>query len=60
MQIDQKSVFLNVPFDKRYEPIFLGLVTGLVSLGLKPRSVIEIPDSGEGRMKRLFVTTQDD
>lgn len=51
---DPLSVFLNVPFDPEYEPIFLALIVGLVTLGLKPRSVIEIPDGGQGRMERLF------
>lgn len=54
LKIDPKSVFLNVPFDKKYEQIFIGIVVGLVTLGLKPRSVIEIPEQGQGRMDRLF------
>jgi len=53
-RVDPLSVFLNVPFDEKHEPIFLGMVVGLVSLGLKPRSVIEIPETGWGRMARLF------
>jgi hypothetical protein len=48
------SVFLNVPFDKRYEPLFVALIAGLVAIGRKPRCVLEIPDAGEGRRKRLL------
>jgi hypothetical protein len=54
LRVDPRSVFLNFPFDRSYEPVFIGLVAGLVALGLKPRSVIEIPEQGEGRMRRLF------
>ena len=51
---DPTSVFLNVPFDQSYEPVFLGLLASLVSLGLKPRSVIEIVDFGQGRIERII------
>jgi len=27
------DVFINVPFDSQYEPLFLALIAGLVSLG---------------------------
>jgi hypothetical protein len=50
----RRSVFLNVPFDKRYEPLFTALIAGLVAIGRKPRCVLEIPDAGEGRRKRLL------
>lgn len=48
------DVFLNVPFDKKQEPVFVGMVIGLVTVGLRPRCVIEIAETGEGRMDRLF------
>jgi hypothetical protein len=51
--LGDRSVFLNVPFDKKYEPIFIALVGGLVALGRKPHCVLEIPDSGRGRLDRL-------
>jgi hypothetical protein len=53
-EIDEQAVFLNFPFNRSYEPVFLGIVAGLVSLQLKPRCVIEIPDLGQGRMDRLY------
>jgi predicted RNase H-like HicB family nuclease len=46
-------VFLNVPFDSEYEPLFLALIAGLVRLGLRPRSVLEIPTQKD-RVKRLL------
>jgi hypothetical protein len=51
---DTNAVFLNLPFERNYEPIFVGFVVGLVTLGLVPRSVIELDEDGDGRMGRLF------
>ena len=39
------DVFINLPFDSDYEPLFLAIIAGLVSLGLNPRSVIQIVPS---------------
>ncbi len=52
--IDERAVFLNFPFNRSYEPVFLGIVAALISLDLKPRCVIEVPDHGQGRMDRLY------
>jgi hypothetical protein len=46
------DVFINVPFDTRYEALFLALIAGLVSLGLNPRSVVQIGASTD-RLRRL-------
>ena len=51
---DPQSVFLNVPFDRSYEKIFIALIAALVSLGRVPHSVLEIPDMGQGRMSRIL------
>jgi hypothetical protein len=37
-----KDVFVNVPFDEAYEPLFIALIAGLTRMGLTPRSVLEI------------------
>ena len=39
-----RQVFINCPFDLPYEPLFLALVSGIVSLGCQPRCVLEVPD----------------
>jgi hypothetical protein len=52
-RIDEKSVFLNVPFDRTYEPLFVALIAVLISIGRKPRCVLEIPDLGVGRLARI-------
>lgn len=51
---DAESVFLNVPFDRGYEPLFVTLVGTLVFLGQKPRCVLEIQETGQGRLTRIF------
>jgi hypothetical protein len=47
------SVFINVPFDKSRIPIYLGLISGIVALGLTPRCVLEIPPTRD-RLRRLY------
>lgn len=42
----EKSVFINCPFDKRYEPLFQALVFTIYFLGFKPRCSKEIEDGG--------------
>lgn len=50
---DDRSVFLNVPFDAAYEDCFLALLASLTGLGLRPRSVLEVPPS-QDRLRRLY------
>jgi hypothetical protein len=51
---DRHSVFLNVPFDADYEPLFVALIVALIALGRKPRCVLELPEQGQGRHSRLI------
>jgi hypothetical protein len=51
---DPQSVFLNVPFDPVYEPCFVTLVATLISLGQTPRCVLEVRETGQGRLTRIF------
>jgi hypothetical protein len=51
---DPGSVFLNVPFDRGYEPFFVTLVSALVSLGQTPRCVLEVRERGQGRLARIY------
>jgi hypothetical protein len=53
-KVDSKSVFLNVPFDAGYETLFVTLVGSLIFLGQKPRCVLEVRESGDGRLRRIF------
>jgi hypothetical protein len=51
---DRLSVFLNVPFDSDYEPLFVALIAAIVAIGRRPRCVLEIPEQGQGRLRRLI------
>lgn len=46
-------VFLNIPYDERFEPLCLAYIAGLCGFGLIPRAVLEIPES-ERRLDRIF------
>lgn len=51
---DPHAVFLNTPYDSRYQPLFVTLVGALICLGQKPRCVLEIRERGQGRLARIF------
>jgi hypothetical protein len=53
-EASRRSVFLNVPFDESYEPLFVALISALVALGRTPRSVLEVPEQGDGRLVRIL------
>ncbi len=46
------NVFLNVPFDREYEPLYVAQIAALTAFGSTPRSVLEIPPH-RGRLERL-------
>lgn len=48
-----RDVFLNFPFDRRYENLYLALIAGVTALGLKPRCVLEIKPTTD-RLNRLL------
>jgi hypothetical protein len=50
----REEVFLNLPFDRRYERLFVAQIAALFSLGLVPRSVLEVAECGQGRFARLI------
>ncbi len=48
-----QRVFLNVPYDNKYEPLFVALVGGLVALGRTPSCALQVADAGDGRLSRI-------
>jgi len=52
--VEARSVFINAPFDSRYEPLFVTLIGTLVFLGQSPHSVLEVREAGQGRLTRIF------
>lgn len=47
-------MFLNVPYDRPYERLFVAFVAGLTVLGLRPRCLLEIVERCEGRLQRIL------
>jgi hypothetical protein len=48
------SVFLNVPFDRRYSRIFNSLVFVVHDCGFVARSALEVEDSGRVRVEKIL------
>jgi hypothetical protein len=55
---DADGVFINVPFDPGYEPLFVTLIGTLVFLGQQPRCVLEVREKGDGRLTRIVELMQ--
>lgn len=47
------SVFLNIPYDREYQDLYLALIAGCCALHLNPRATLEIA-SGERRLERIY------
>ncbi|HEV2721955.1 MAG TPA: hypothetical protein VG323_18185 [Thermoanaerobaculia bacterium] len=52
--VDPTGVFINAPFDRRYEPLFVTLVGVLTFIEYKPHCVLEVRETGEGRLQRIY------
>lgn len=51
------EVFLNLPYDLRFENLFLAYVCAAQGLGLRLRATLEIP-GGTRRLDRIFRLVQ--
>lgn len=49
----RESVFLNVPYDARFENLLLAYIVGISAFGFTPRATLEIP-FGERRLDRIL------
>lgn len=49
----QQAVFLNIPYDQKFQPLYLAYIVGLVQLGLVPRLTIQIP-GGARRLDKIL------
>ncbi len=49
-----RQVFLNVPYSRSYERLLVALTTAIVVMGRKPRLTFDIPEVGEGRLRRIL------
>src|SRR3954453_3919281 len=59
-RIEPNSAFLNIPFDKEYESLYLAFIAGLSGFGLTPQTVLQIPGSHRrlDRLTKLISTCQ--
>jgi hypothetical protein len=48
------SVFLNVPFDRKYRRLFDALVFAVYDCGFIARSALEVEDSGQARVEKIL------
>jgi hypothetical protein len=51
------TVFLNIPYDAKFERLYLAYIVGLIELGLKPRATLAIP-GGTARLDRIIELIQ--
>ncbi|HUG11991.1 MAG TPA: hypothetical protein VMM36_13305 [Opitutaceae bacterium] len=52
--VDPAQVFLNVPYNRSYEHLLVVLTAALVAVGRVPRLTFQVPEVGEGRLRRIF------
>lgn len=50
----EDNVFLNVPFDRRYQKLFDALVFAVHDCGFIARSAAEVEDSGQSRVDKIL------
>src|SRR5881398_2313170 len=48
------SVFINCPFDSRYQPLFEAIVFCVSACGFVPRCTLELTDAGEVRIENIY------
>jgi len=47
------EVFLNIPYDKQFERLFLAYIAGISAIGMVPRATLEITDSSR-RLEKIL------
>lgn len=58
---DPNSVFINVPFDRDYERLFIALIAAITAVGRRPRSILELDGfmHRAGRLGKLVKLIED-
>lgn len=54
-----KSVFINCPFDGKYQPLFRAMMFAVLRTGFYARSALEESDSGEIRLSKIYRIVQE-
>ncbi|HET8923444.1 MAG TPA: hypothetical protein VFN26_10670 [Candidatus Acidoferrum sp.] len=47
------EVFLNIPYDSKFDKLFLAYIAGITAYGMVPRATLEITDSSR-RLERIL------
>lgn len=53
IEIEKADVFLNIPYDDRFERLLLAYIAGISAFGFVPRATLEIPFSAR-RLERII------
>lgn len=53
MQRAKDAVFLNLPYDPKFQLLFVGYIAGVSAFGMVPHATLEIP-GGERRLERIL------
>ena len=48
-RLSPQTAFINIPYDDRFQDLYLAFIAGLTAFGLDPRATLEVP----GGMRRL-------
>jgi hypothetical protein len=54
MRAYEDSVFVNVPFDKKYTPVGDAIIFAINDCGFVVRSALEVEDSGQARVDKIL------
>jgi hypothetical protein len=50
---NERDVFINCPFDRKYRPLLRALLFAIYDCGFRARSALEVEDSGEVRFQKI-------
>jgi hypothetical protein len=53
LRVDRNAVFLNIPYDAEFQPLYLAYLVGLYQLGLEPYIASGVP-GGKRRLSRIL------
>src|SRR5258707_10661380 len=51
--VEKADVFLNIPYDERFEKLLFAYIAGISAFGFVPRATLEIPLS-QRRLERII------
>ncbi len=53
LRVEPDACFLNIPYDKQFENLYLAYIVGLTAFGLVPRATLGVPRDAR-RLERIF------